>query len=94
MGVGDLLQFENLGTAETGDDQGFHGESLTVGWRDGPRCKRQSGARFAHAACAHLPCVAGTGVRGPSFSIYNGSGFPIPGGLRDSLAAGDEDCAL
>src|SRR5208282_784649 len=30
MGIGDLLQFENLGTAETSDDECFHGESLTV----------------------------------------------------------------
>ena len=29
MGVGDLLQFEHFGAAETGDDECFHGESLT-----------------------------------------------------------------
>ena len=27
--VWNLLQFENLGTAETSDDEGFHAESLT-----------------------------------------------------------------
>jgi hypothetical protein len=30
MRVGNLLQFENLGTAETGDDECFHGESLAA----------------------------------------------------------------
>src|SRR5208282_6675659 len=35
MRVGNLLQFEDFGTAETSDDEGFHGESLTVMWRDG-----------------------------------------------------------
>src|SRR4029077_6100286 len=43
MRVGNLLQFENLRTAETSDDEGFHAESLTALWRDrGSRASSRS----------------------------------------------------
>ncbi len=47
MRVGDLLQFENLGTAETSDDESFHAESLTVLWRDGRPVQPGGNARLS-----------------------------------------------
>src|ERR1017187_8127123 len=61
MRVGNLLQFENLGPAETSDDECFHGESLTVhvpmkGGKWNPASVQRE-SRFPNAASASIMVV-------------------------------------
>jgi hypothetical protein len=72
MRVGDVLQFENFRTAETSDDECFHGESLSVLQRD----RRLAGlAGRGRTALHHRGCG---GSRSPVSASIMMVEFPIP----------------
>ena len=83
MGVGNLLQFENLGAAETSDDECFHAVSLTG------REERASRSRGRAGAPGSPPARRGWFAKF-GFGIYNEDRVSDPRGLGNS-GGGDED---